>query len=382
MPDDPHDADVILSAAIKSAEGIHKAASEGDAESLVKFLDSGDADLQDAQGFRPVHMAARNGHLDAVTLLLDRKAAPDENDNSAWITPLEAAYLQPSAMIHGALSARLWEAIDDQAGDGVAAGDEGVEGEGVEVEGVEDGMDAVIGTHVYHVARNSAVEVDVAEDKEWKALKAELEHSSPPHAKKPGKSPKKEIDEPAKKEKAPTKGLDERRKQVARECFQNLDEDNSGALSKSEFFVIMAQLNPDITEEQCDKSFKKAKVRGDEIDLEGFLRWVYKMFGKADDPTFDASLSLLGNIVVDLSEQFIAEIEDLPELRGDIARQAEEVFNMTAEAGGDATTIRKEDLVRAHEGNTDRQTYRASDPHLISQASLRESQLLRLPTLG
>ena len=43
--------------------------------------------------------------------------------------------------------------------------------------------------------------------------------------------------------------------------------------------------------------------------------------------------------------------EDLPDLRPEIEQQAREVFTLTAASGGVATTVRKEDLVRAHNGD-------------------------------
>ena len=45
------------------------------------------------------------------------------------------------------------------------------------------------------------------------------------------------------------------------------------------------------------------------------------------------------------------EEEDLPDLRPEIEQQAREVFTLTAASGGVATTVRKEDLVRAHNGD-------------------------------
>ena len=43
--------------------------------------------------------------------------------------------------------------------------------------------------------------------------------------------------------------------------------------------------------------------------------------------------------------------EDLPDLRLEIDKQAREVFTLTAASGGVSTTVRKEDLVRAHNGD-------------------------------
>ena len=135
--------------------------------------------------------------------------------------------------------------------------------------------------------------------------------------KKPGESPQKE-DAP-KQEEHLACPLDERRRKVAIECFEKLDADHSGALCKSEFKVILAQLNPEITEEQAAKSFKKAKVQGDEMDLNGFFRWAHKMFGKADDTSFDASLSLLSNASLAAVEE--DDEEELSELKPEIAKR-------------------------------------------------------------
>ena len=74
----------------------------------------------------------------------------------------------------------------------------------------------------------------------------------------------------------------------------HLDADNSGGLSKPEFMAILSKINPGIDEKGVDKTFKKAKVEGDKMDINGFFRWADKMFGKADDATFDGVMGMLG----------------------------------------------------------------------------------------
>ena len=48
--------------------------------------------------------------------------------------------------------------------------------------------------------------------------------------------------------------LPEEREALARVCFEQLDVDNSGALSASEFLVILQKLNPDTTWDAGDCS--------------------------------------------------------------------------------------------------------------------------------
>jgi len=85
--------------------------------------------------------------------------------------------------------------------------------------------------------------------------------------------------------------LPERREKIARETFTKLDKDGGGSLSKDEFFVILQKINPGVTMDGVAKAFKKAKV-DDAMDLAGFYRWADKMFGKADDDTFDGVMEM------------------------------------------------------------------------------------------
>jgi ankyrin repeat protein len=85
--------------------------------------------------------------------------------------------------------------------------------------------------------------------------------------------------------------LDARREAVARSTFGKLDKDGGGSLNREEFFVILQKINPDVTMDGVAKAFKKAKVV-DAMDLGGFFRWADKMFGKADDDTFDGVMKM------------------------------------------------------------------------------------------
>ena len=64
------------------------------------------------------------------------------------------------------------------------------------------------------------------------------------------------------------------------------------ALGKAEFTKLLQKLNPGITEDGVNKTLKKAKVKGDTMDIHGFFRWMDKMFGKADQETFDGLMTM------------------------------------------------------------------------------------------
>ena len=61
---------------------------------------------------------------------------------------------------------------------------------------------------------------------------------------------------------------------MTREVFDNLDVNQNGTLSKEEFLDILEKITPGVTISNVDKQFKKAKIDGEEMDVEGFFRCV------------------------------------------------------------------------------------------------------------
>ena len=323
-----------------------------------------DLNQQEGDGFTALHMAARNGQVKVVELLLERKADPDMNNNSSWLTPLEAAYLCVRYDGGEEISAEgcselLWAAQTEEISPDF---------------GEDDilAMDSIIGEHVYHVTRTRAPEA--AKDASLDVQKLEsivLEQSLSYRHQSSEEAVKQATEQQTVVDQCP---LNERRQKVARECFIKLDEDTSGALSKSEFKIILAHLNPGITDEQVEKTFKKAKIKGDEMDVQGFYKWAHKMFSKMDDLGFDEAMSMMAKskpesaaaaesvataqvpapeedgLVPDESLD-LADADDVSELVLPDTEFATVVFRLTAGAGGDKNTVRREDLLAAHNGD-------------------------------
>ena len=92
------------------------------------------------------------------------------------------------------------------------------------------------------------------------------------------------------------------REELARDCFAKLDADGTRALSKQEFRVLLASIQAEVTEEDVDKAFKKAKAVGDEMDIDGFCLWAGKKFKKLDDEGYKQAMGLLGGVKLEPDE--------------------------------------------------------------------------------
>ena len=94
--------------------------------------------------------------------------------------------------------------------------------------------------------------------------------------------------------------MDVHREKLAAQTFMKLDKDGNGGLSKEEFSMVLAKINPAIDEKGVEKAFKKAKVET-LMDLAGFLRWCDKMFKKESDETFEGVMDVFGQGVVEVA---------------------------------------------------------------------------------
>ena len=96
------------------AGDIHDMVSENDASGLVESLDGGaDANQLDMMQGMPLHMAARSGWIEGITILLKAGADPFADDGSGTAVAVAAASDQVSV-----LEALLAEGIDVNAADG------------------------------------------------------------------------------------------------------------------------------------------------------------------------------------------------------------------------------------------------------------------------
>lgn len=80
-------------------DALHAFAREGDAENLIKCVDSGvPVNVKDSEGRTPLHWAVDRGHLNVTELLLSRNADVNEKDNEGQ-TPLHYAVVCERAEI-------------------------------------------------------------------------------------------------------------------------------------------------------------------------------------------------------------------------------------------------------------------------------------------
>jgi len=95
--------------------------------------------------------------------------------------------------------------------------------------------------------------------------------------------------------KSPRAPLTARREALCRETFAALDTDHDGEINKAEFIAMLSKINPDVTSTEVEKAWKAGKVKeGEDMDVDAFLRFANRKYGKFDDVTFDSAFALLG----------------------------------------------------------------------------------------
>ena len=82
----------LCSVEIQASAPLHSAAAEGDIEAITALLNAGaDLNAKDEWGKSPIHVAAENGRAWAIRALLDAGADPDAGYGFEGLTPLQSA---------------------------------------------------------------------------------------------------------------------------------------------------------------------------------------------------------------------------------------------------------------------------------------------------